>query len=1246
MKNTVSVTVHAAFFCAAALLSFFLPADEKHDPELCTKIDAAVHGFMKQYDVPGLSLAFAHDGTAVFIKGYGVACKETGEKVTPEHRFRIASISKPVTSVAIMKLIEEGKLSLDDRVFGEEGILGQDYTSHSPETEEVTVRHLLTHTAGKVWSNRKDDPMFARPELSHHELIAWTLKKKPLARSPGTEYAYSNFGYCILGRVIEKITGSPYVRYVKKSILEPCGADGFALAGNTKEERKPNEAVYYSRNSTSAYTMQVTRMDSHGGWIARAEDLLQFALKTDGRTSPADILKKETILCMLKRTGPNKNYGFGWGVNTAGNWWHMGSLPGTASILASTSGGWSWAVLVNTRSREKEFTKALDRLPWKIARLFASKNLAPLATVTGGGKTARCVADGVKGTTGEGEWAPRTPRTWYGAISYPSVALAWETPQRINKMVLYDRPSDENHMAACELCFSDGTKEQVWAVPNDGTAKTVWFAPRTVTGVTLRVVDGVGGGIGLSEWEMYYDAVSRHEQEKKRSYTDFVSYVDPAIETGRGRWFFCVPGSRPFGMVSAAAHTRNKAQGGGGYNYNSTAVLGFSQIHNWVMAGISIMPTTGKVNPNKGEQGWKSLFSHATEIIEPGYHRLFLDRYQTSAEYTATERVAFYRFSYKKDAAAHLLVSLGGSLGPLSCVDGRARKVSAKRIEGSVGMTDRIWGGPRLSHAYFVLDIDRPVRRMDGWRGVEEKLPDITEFSNPVTKERLARSKRDFLFTNLPSEQAGVSLAYDVSAGDVVKVKIGISYTSIENARRNLEGECPHWKFDAVRAESRKIWNRWLGKIAVTGGDEKSRVKFYTDLWHVLLGRHKIDDLNGDYPSFMGSGRVRTVPKDAEGASRFHMYNSDAFWLTMWNLNILWGLAWPEVLDEFSASLIEYAEAGGKLPRGPGAGGYTGIMTGCPATSLITAAWQKGLLRKVDAEKAYKAMKRSHPQQIGFGGNSPGIAVQGAFEYWALSQMAEELGKRSDVLQFQKSIDRWKEYYNPEEKLLMAKGERNPFSGRGWVEANAWQGTFGVSHDIAGLSALMGGAAVLAEKLNEAFEKAAPDDFMFGYTRGTVSYANQPGCSGAHVFNHAGFPWLSQYWVRQVSRRAYGGANPNLGYGGHDEDQGQMGGVSALMKIGLFSLRGTCSKEPVYEITAPEFDEVTIQLDPYYNSGKTFKIKAYGDPAENCYIQRARLNGRPLRACWFSHRQFSAGGVLELWLGPEPNKKWGKSPAP
>jgi predicted alpha-1,2-mannosidase len=438
----------------------------------------------------------------------------------------------------------------------------------------------------------------------------------------------------------------------------------------------------------------------------------------------------------------------------------------------------------------------------------------------------------------------------------------------------------------------------------------------------------------------------------------------------------------------------------------------------------------------------------------------------------------------------------------------------------------------------------------------------------------------------------------------------------------------------------------------------------------VLLGRHKLNDISGDYPDYTQGKRtrnhtdatlkVRTLPRDEGGGIKYNIYNSDAFWLTQWNLNILWGLAWPDVLDDFAACLVQYADNGGLLPRGPCAGGYSYIMTGCPAT---VGAYQKGLLTKVDAEHAYEAARRNHMPggmmavndhyiNEGFSPGNAGTTVQWAFEDWALAQMARKLGKTSDYEYFLRRSSGWKSLYNPKVGLLLPKNEdsswrhTDPLGGAGWVEANAWQGTWSVSHDIAGLAELMGGPDRLCEKLGFAFEKAAPTDFVFAYGGGYVSYANQPGCSNAHVFNHTGRPWLSQYWVRRVNEQAYGGTTPDVGYGGHDEDQGQMGAVSALMSMGLFSLRGTTSVNPIYEITSPVFDRISISLDHEYYPGSRFVIRTYDNSAENCYIQKAQLNGKPLHRCWFHHGDYARGGLLELWLGPAPNHNWAATEPP
>jgi predicted alpha-1,2-mannosidase len=218
----------------------------------------------------------------------------------------------------------------------------------------------------------------------------------------------------------------------------------------------------------------------------------------------------------------------------------------------------------------------------------------------------------------------------------------------------------------------------------------------------------------------------------------------------------------------------------------------------------------------------------------------------------------------------------------------------------------------------------------------------------------------------------------------------------------------------------------------------------------------------------------------------------------------------------------------------------------------------------------------------------------------------------------------------------------DPVEWYGFVEGNAWTYTWYVPHDIKGLVELMGGEDKFTDMLTHAFEQEAPHRFERGHN-GLFTYGNQPSCGMAHLFNHAGRPWLTQYWVRQVSELAFGGTTPHSGYCG-EEDQGQMGALSALMRIGLFSVRGACDADPIYEITSPMFDEITIKLDPRYYAGKEFKIKTYNNSSKNMYIQKAKLNGEVLENCWFYQKDFAKGGLLELWLGPEPNKTWGKSP--
>ncbi|GAA0851008.1 serine hydrolase [Streptosporangium amethystogenes subsp. fukuiense] len=329
-------------------------------------VHAVVDRHMRASGVAGVSLAIARRGALVFARGYGLANRETGERLTERHLMRIASVSKPITAVAVMRLVEAGLLTLDRRVLGAGGILGTRYGSrpYGAGLQAITVRHLLQHTAGG-WTNDGDDPMFGNPAMNHDQLIGWVLDNRPLQHTPGTTHLYSNFGYCLLGRIIEQVTGEPYADFVRRSVLTPSGITNMHLAGNTRAERRPDEVVYYGTGDP--YGIPARRMDSHGGWLASPVDVVRFALRADGFPTVPDLLRPDTIATMTAPSAAEPAYACGWGVNTLGNWWHSGRLIpyGTESILARTSNEFCWAALANGNGVD------LDTMMWEVFQQIA-----------------------------------------------------------------------------------------------------------------------------------------------------------------------------------------------------------------------------------------------------------------------------------------------------------------------------------------------------------------------------------------------------------------------------------------------------------------------------------------------------------------------------------------------------------------------------------------------------------------------------------------------------------------------------------------------------------------------------------------------------------------------------------------------------------------------------------------------------------------------------------------------------------
>ncbi|QJE98219.1 serine hydrolase domain-containing protein [Luteolibacter luteus] len=333
------------------------------EKEIISKI---AREFMEKHEAPGLSVSFSYRDQVSYSIGFGMADVEKKDEMTPRHLFRIASIAKPLTAVGIYKLIEQGKLKPEDHIFGDGGLLQVRGLKKLPEgVEDITLHHLLTHTCGG-WQNDGNDPMFRHPDLDHRELIATTLREQPLKNAPGSSYAYSNFGYCLLGRVIEKSSGKSYATFMEDTILKPSGVKDMKISGNTREDRAKDEVIYYGQNGEDPYHMNVRRMDSHGGWLATPEDIVRVFNHCSGAGAASTLLRADTVKSMLTASNANPGYASGWAVNEARHRWHSGSLPGTSTIAVRTSGGMCWAGFANARN--KDIALALDQMMWQMAK--------------------------------------------------------------------------------------------------------------------------------------------------------------------------------------------------------------------------------------------------------------------------------------------------------------------------------------------------------------------------------------------------------------------------------------------------------------------------------------------------------------------------------------------------------------------------------------------------------------------------------------------------------------------------------------------------------------------------------------------------------------------------------------------------------------------------------------------------------------------------------------------------------------
>lgn len=498
-----------------------------------------------------------------------------------------------------------------------------------------------------------------------------------------------------------------------------------------------------------------------------------------------------------------------------------------------------------------------------------------------------------------------------------------------------------------------------------------------------------------------------------------------------------------------------------------------------------------------------------------------------------------------------------------------------------------------------------------------------------------------------------------------------------------MKAEATGKSFDAVRRLSKNAWNEKLGRIIVEDRDSLNKVKFYTGLYHALLGRGIANDVNGQYP--LVDGGIGQIPLDNSGKPRHHHFNTDGIWGGFWNLSQLWALAYPDYFIEYVQSNIDYYKTRGWLHDGEAAGIYTnGVQTNFQGL-LLASAYHCGI-RDFDVKMGYEAALKNEMEYKGrnlgngkydlsyfikngyvpykdttlsngwvfnFGASH---TMEYAYSSYAVAQMAKSLGHQADYKKLMKQAGYYQNLFDGETKYIRPKNEDGTFIQKfdpmkawdGFQEGNAFQYTWYVPHDVHGLIQLMG-KELFNNRLEEMFVSAQKSMFgggddeinSFSGIDKQYNHGNQPCLHNSWLYNYSGKPWLTQKWTRAICNEFYG-TEPLRGYGvGQDEDQGQLGAWYVMAALGLFDVQGHASMNPTFQFGSPLFEKVTIQLDTKYYKGKQLVIETRENNKQNPYIQSASFNKVKLNNCWIDRKQLTHGGRLIFEMGASPNMAWG-----
>lgn len=762
---------------------------------------------------------------------------------------------------------------------------------------------------------------------------------------------------------------------------------------------------------------------------------------------------------------------------------------------------------------------------------------------------------------------------------------------------------------------------------------------------------------------------------------EILGYVNPNIGTVHSRWFVYTPASVPFGMAKLGASTNGtygNVQGweAVGYEDTHTSIDGFPCFHEFQVGGLSLMPVNGEVKTTPArlenpQDGWRSTFDKSDEEAHPGYYSVLLKDYGIRAELTATKRVGFQRYTFPASESSHIIFNVGNREGESGNVRDSYAVCDGNVVSGYI-VTEPEYVKKYQAGAtvcmYFYATLSKAPESVSGFQYYGSELKEGNSIQGPG---------------------AVLVLNYKTSENEQINVKLGLSYTSVENAKANYMAEAEDLSFDSARRSAAEDWSEQLSRIEVKGGSEDSRIKFYTGLYHCLLGRGLASDVNGAYPK--NDGTVGQIELGKDGKPVHNHYNTDAIWGGYWNLTPLWALAYPEYYNDWCASQLLVYKVAGWLGDGIACSKYvSGVGTNMVSIALA-GAYNSGI-RDFDIETMYAAARKDNLEwrdRIEGAGkmdvrrfvedgyvpyvDDPGFVayekgatfsvshtLEYSFSAYATAQLAKQLGHEEDYRQLMELSDGWAKLFDDDLKLVRPRvpgGEWidnfDPYeSWRGFQEGNAMQYTFFVPQNPDSLIARMG-KDEFNERLDTIFTQARKTifgggkvAFAFSGLSSPYNHGNQPSLHIPWLFNFSGKPYLTQKWTRLICDEFYG-TDGEHGYGyGQDEDQGQLGSWYVLAAMGLFDVQGGACSEPTYQLGSPEFDEITVHLSKFNAKGGKFRIITKGNSADAMYVQNATFNGKPLDRCWLYRDEVFNGGELVLQMGTEPSDVWNNSEPP